>query len=68
MIDSECLVPRLFNPAFTDGKHVILFAADPVDLEEEIARRFGRLLSYSEKSIDRPLERPCFEPAQAAPP
>lgn len=82
LVDAECLVTRLFNPEFTEGKHVILFAAEQAIFdeylalkdrrgrcladgslpqnEEEIARRFGRLLSYSEKSIDGLLEQPRF--------
>ncbi len=82
MIDPEFLVSRLFNPAFTDGKEVMLFALDPADLEEymtlkglrarsvtagtlseheeQIARRFGRLLSYSEEAIEGLLKKPRF--------
>ena len=82
LVNAECLVTRLFNPEFIEGKHVILFAAERATLdeylalkdlrgrcladgnllerEEEIARRFGRLLSYSEDSIEGLLERPRF--------
>ena len=80
--DDDCLETRLFNPAFTRDKHVILFVADRAaldeylalkelrarsladgtlaDREEEIARGFGRLLSYSDKAVGRLLEHPRF--------
>jgi hypothetical protein len=80
--DDDCLETRLFNPAFTRDKHVLLFALDRATLdeylalkelrarsladgslnerEEEIARRFGRLLSYSVEAVDRLLEKPRF--------
>jgi len=80
--DDDCLQTRLFNPAFTRGKHVILFAADRAalveyralkemrarsladgslaDVEEQIARRFGRLLSYSDEAVEDLLKRPRF--------
>ena len=80
--DDDCLETRLFSPAFTRGKHVLLFVADRAtldeylalkelrarsladgslaDREEEIARRFGRLLSYSDEAVDGLLESPRF--------
>jgi len=80
--DDDCLETRLFNPAFTRDKHVILFVADRAtfdeylalkelraraladgslaDREEDIARRFGRLLSYSDEAVGRLLEKPRF--------
>jgi len=80
--DDDCLETRLFNPAFTRGKHVLLFVADRATLdeylalkelrtrsladgslaerEEEIARGFGRLLSYSDEAVAGLLEKPRF--------
>lgn len=80
--DDDCLETRLFNPAFTRDKHVLLFVADRATLdeylalkelrarcladgslaahEEDIARRFGRLLSYGDEAVGRLLENPRF--------
>lgn len=81
-IDPDPLRTRLFNPGFSRGRQVMLFALDeavfaeyhalksarrgigsttgPDEAEDDLARRFGRLLSYSEPAIDDLLRRPRF--------
>lgn len=58
--DDDCLETRLFNPAFTRDKHVLLFVADRATRDEYLARGFGRLLSYSEEAVAGLLEKPRF--------
>lgn len=82
MVDPDPLTTKLFNPGFSEGKQVMLFALDdtvfaeyealkaarrrsvaegePPETEADIARSFGRLLSYSDAAIDDLLRRPRF--------
>lgn len=79
LVDHAFLVTRLFPPALTEGKSVILLARsrDVIDeylglkearqhavmanrgdeIEDQLARSFGRLLSYSDEAIDRLMTR-----------
>ncbi len=81
-VDGDFLTTRLFNPGFTEGKNVILIAAEESvmeeymalkelkrratldgnlpEVEEGIAQRFGRLLSYDEETIEGLLGNPRF--------
>jgi len=78
-VERNFLTTRLFDPAFTEGKSVILIAQNQEvideylalkklkekaikeerleEVEDEIAWRFGRLLSYSDEAIRRLLSR-----------